>query len=656
MKIQARRLLDIHPDDLLNWITGSFTLVFDDGEIKTNAKETLISSYFWDYHRTYPELRLLSEHHIHYHLKGNRLKNKTHLSLIGKIVDEWYRVFGNHYTNDDKLKMLNIGYSATNEYYNKLSILSSDYFTSVDITDLYQLVTNPVIKDIKENGDYSQRGVKEIHKNIIQTVLKDDSLKDNMIAKQLRSGLIKDSQLVQCIGPFGYPKDIDDYIFKHPIKRGYIEGLRSFYDSATESRTASMALHFAKSHLKRVEYFSRKAQLVGMNLQTVHRGDCKSEFYIPWEITSQGDLDRAHGIYILDDDKILKPVTPDMTHLIGKVVKMRNIVGCMHDDPNGCCEVCYGQISRNIVEGTNVGQQSGITMTSDNSQNVLSTKHVISSGIVAKLVLKENQLKFFKVSPDGMGYMLNPSFNKEGSIITLDHRSMLNITSILNMKDISKISTSRATDIKQVKMLYLVSDKNGEKEYRQEDVSLEFQSRRAYASREFLEYMKNNKWEVNNRGHYEIDLSNWDYNQVMFKCPPKQFSTVDFSKGISDILEAKVREQATRDLMNPIDFMKDFVEYISQNMNIPTSVLIAIAYGYMIVSHEKLDYSLPKPGTDKGVGVLIPIMMYRSLGAAMAFQSQNELLMNPQTFLNTNRPDHVFDWMLLPQEVRKVRQ
>ena len=64
---------------------------------------------------------------------------------------------------------------------------------------------------------------------------------------------------------------------------------------------------------------------------------------------------------------------------------------------------------------------------------------------------------------------------------------------------------------------------------------------------------------------------------------------------------------------------------------------------------------MPKPWTDSGVGVMLETMTHRSLGPYMAFQTQDKVLTNPLSFTNTNRLDHLFDYMLLPREVMKYR-
>ena len=63
-KINARDLLSIEPLVALKQLPPKFTLVFDDGEMQTTRRRTVVSSYFWEYHRKYPEIPLLIKHHI----------------------------------------------------------------------------------------------------------------------------------------------------------------------------------------------------------------------------------------------------------------------------------------------------------------------------------------------------------------------------------------------------------------------------------------------------------------------------------------------------------------------------------------------------------------------------------------------------------------
>ncbi len=91
MRIPARTLLNYTTEQLMDMLTGSFVLVFDDGELTTTYGEALYSRYFWELHRHYPRTPLLTKHHCQKVLKGNLLNNKTHIKLCESIYRDVIR-------------------------------------------------------------------------------------------------------------------------------------------------------------------------------------------------------------------------------------------------------------------------------------------------------------------------------------------------------------------------------------------------------------------------------------------------------------------------------------------------------------------------------------------------------------------------------------
>jgi hypothetical protein len=69
------------------------------------------------------------------------------------------------------------------------------------------------------------------------------------------------------------------------------------------------------------------------------------------------------------------------------------------------------------------------------------------------------------------------------------------------------------------------------------------------------------------------------------------------------------------------------------------------------VSADDRDYRLPKPWTNKGLGVTSLTIPNRSLSAAMAFQDHKAVLSSPSNFSHRNRPSHPMDVLICPQEV-----
>lgn len=69
-RIRARELLNYSTSELWDIICQPCVLVFDDGvEVESTDREILYSSYFWDFHRKYPNTPLKHYHHVAYVLK-----------------------------------------------------------------------------------------------------------------------------------------------------------------------------------------------------------------------------------------------------------------------------------------------------------------------------------------------------------------------------------------------------------------------------------------------------------------------------------------------------------------------------------------------------------------------------------------------------------
>ena len=92
-------------------------------------------------------------------------------------------------------------------------------------------------------------------------------------------------------------------------------------------------------------------------------------------------------------------------------------------------------------------------------------------------------------------------------------------------------------------------------------------------------------------------------------------------------------------------------DLVNDKLSVNLAVLAVILYGAMIVSAEEGDYSLPKPWTSRGLGVMSMSMAYRSMAAAMAYENHRDMITSPLSYIHTNRPDHPMDGILCPSEV-----
>ena len=101
-------------------------------------------------------------------------------------------------------------------------------------------------------------------------------------------------------------------------------------------------------------------------------------------------------------------------------------------------------------------------------------------------------------------------------------------------------------------------------------------------------------------------------------------------------------------IASPASILAELYELVNSKLDVNLAILEVVVYGIMIQSAETYNYHLPKPWTDRGVGVKETIMQYRSLSATMAFEDHRDVLTNPITFLLDDRPDHPLDHFVIP--------
>ncbi len=666
MKLHARKLLEFSTEQLWDILDGEFILQFDDGEIETNANETLYSSYVWDAHRKYPGAPLLKSHHVKVLLDGARLSSNTHLALIGRVVWNIYDHMRDALPEDTKLKMryefAELAYRITNTMYNDLSYRLESYVMSLDILDFHSVFHHPKMVDMRENLKPTYDSIADAYKTITHVLRNEPELHDNPLSKFSRSSLASENQMHQCLGPRGFITDTDSLQFEEPVLRGYAEGMRSFYDSAIESRSAAKSLVFSKAPLQDTEYFSRRLQLISMGLENLHHTDCGTGRYLRWTVRGKetrdgktlyaGDLPLLAGKYYRDEATgQLLMISANDTHLIGKKLDIRSVLHCAHPDPMGVCSVCFGGMSDSIPPNSNLGHMCSTFLTQQSSQSVLSVKHLDSSATVEAIELTDGEKQFLKAASDGNSYLLADRLKgKKISLVILASQAA-NITDVRDVDDIHRLVISRVSELDEINIK--VDDG---KTISEGACNVTVERRLASMTYELLQHIRDNGWEVDDYGNYVISMEGWDWNVPILTLPLKHFNMSDHSKDMAKMLEGSVKEIMLRDrFVNPDSMLGELFMLVNRKLSVNLAPLEVTFYGGMIVSAENCDYSLPKPWTQNGMGVLKKTMIYRSLSAAMAFENHVKVILNPDSFALTNRVEHVFDAILMPREIRAHR-
>jgi hypothetical protein len=663
MKILARKLNEFSVEQLWENLVGSFTLVFDDGEMEVSAKETIYSHYVWEFHRKYPNAPLLKSHHVRSTIKTGRLGANTHIKLIGTVL---WDIFDN-YTQLEKVQFVDdlakLAYRVTNKLYNELTYRLEDSVVSLDIVDFIQILENPKVKNVLDNMQPTSDDINKAYAALDYALLKDEDLKQNPLAKGAKSRLIKQAQILQCLGPRGMVTDIDSNYFPEPIMRGYVRGFRSIYDSMIESRSAAKALYFSKKDLQDAEYFSRKLQLLCQTVKNLHHTDCGSTNYLNWHVRpavyqdgekiSSSDIDYLLGKYFLDPDtNKLRPIRPSDTYLEGKTIKVRSVIaGCNHPDHYGICSVCFGELANVVPANTNIGQLCSTTLTQKSSQSILSTKHLDSNSSAEAIVILQEDKRFIKVSSSGSEYLLSDHLKGKGVKLIISSAEASSLTDVANVTDVHKLAMTRVSEITTVG--FMVENKG------LQITPIELNRGKRYASLTYaaLDFIKRKGWSVDEKENFIIDLDGWNFNDPVFSLPARHFNMSDVTQTIAAMLESNMEDvRNSSDVKAPEAIVVELYDLVNKYLSVNLAVLEVTLLGALVRSNDSGDYRIPKGFTNREMGASKRTIPSRSLGGAMAYEYHYNTLIDPRSHIKANRSEHPFDVMLLPQEVLDSRR
>lgn len=664
-RMSSRFLTTMSTEQLMTTLRGDFVLVFDDGELVTNSRETIFTSFVWEFHRKYPKSPMLMKHHVKQLIGKKRLSYGTHLKLIGNVM--WdvfaaYREDGVMGESSVSLESLaEMAYRVVNEMYNKLSYLCEPWVTSLDITDYIEILQHPDILAAKKDAPATAASIEHIQATITKVLLDDPSMDHNPIARSVKSGLSSMGQVLQCVGPRAFIPDTDGNYFPIPIMKGFAEGFTDFHDSFIESRHASMSLAQAKDPLEQTEYFSRRLQLICQNVRNLHMTDCGSQEYLYWtirdkvrdeegKVIQKSDLELLQGKYFVNAKGGLSAIRKDDKHLYGHTLKLRSVLHCQHPDPYGICATCFGELAYSILDPLtgNLGQTNCTSMTEVVSQLVLSTKHFVGGAVLEAIVLDNFAKLYFEVSGDRTSYLLHKRLKNQHVRMVIPHQFAANFTDIQDVKDVNQLTS--ITRISELPAIGLLIGSGESVEFTEHKVAVD--RRMASMTYPLLAHIKKNGWSLNEKGHYVVDMDGWDYDRAILTLPMKRYNMSDHSAEIADILEASIKEIGERDLEEAVDpTMAKLFDHVNLRLNVNLAVLEVVLYGGMVVSATNDNFALPKVGTGRAMGVYDLTIENRSMSAKMAYEHQLSSILNPHNYITPNRMDHPFDALLMPYEV-----
>lgn len=650
----ARKLIQKSTEHLKKVVKGNFLVRFEDGkDIQMSSTELIFSSYFWDIHRELPWLPLISDHCIVNVLRGKLLNSSSHRIFFEKVfwfIHDTAMERGIPFDVDFVDRINEMVYRKSNELYNFACVELEEHVIGTDVEDYYDLLSYPRIKEALKALRPTEEGIRQAYATVTDVIMNDPEVADNELVVSARTGMVKMSQLMQCIVCRGYVTDIDSKIFPEPSMGSFIRGYEDYYSLLIDTRTAAKSLHFSASLLRTSEYNSRKLQILCQSVQTLHPGDCGSQHYLHFKV-QKDDIKRWAGKYFVDEEtNKLRELKPDDTQYLGKVLRFRSpLAGCAHPDPHGVCGVCFGAMSVIVPEHTNIGYMLAAALMQILSQSILSIKHIDSSSSTTAAVLNPHQKKFIEVDDTGMNYRFVRALGGKKLTLTISDDQMPTIASLQTMDRMDGVSASHFSDLNMT-LIGL------EEEFEQQPLDLSNEKRNAFFTREALDYIRTNGWTRSNTGQIVIDFSKWDVRKPFASLPRRHFNNADHAKDIADLIQGSSSKaddnRRRRQDGSTTDYFIDLYNMVVSRLpHVPAVILEHIVYGASIRSGAQDDYRLPRAGTSREMGLSDKTVPRRSMGAAAAFEYHvRELFITTKGFDPAKTSSHPMDVFVLPFE------
>lgn len=669
-QVAARSLLDLSKEEL--WAKdGPVTVLFEDGtKLETTWRYTILSVYYWNIFRVYPKATILKEMHANtIPFNGNAM-----LRVLERVVFGVYYEYRARGEDIDRRAMAKLTFETINYIYNDFSINLSAYVTTFSAFDIIEIMTDPIVKEANEMVKAGTKEAIDRAYAIITARLEDgEGLRHNNIVRAVRVKTVSIGQVLQCVTAVGFRTDINADIFPKPVTRSFFEGLDDLYSSMIESRSGAKAAAYNKDLISKTETLNRELQIVAQSLLRLHHTDCGTTRTMEWYVQEEHiELLEGKHYYPQDPTKVsgqqLLTFTGKEKELIGKTVYLRSVMGCMHPDPEGVCEVCYGNIADTVMPNTNIGHLAATIFCAKITQLTLSTKHHDASAAVDPMVLGKLERKFFVCKGEGANkdiiYFKKEMANRPMTI-TFALREVPGITDTEAVADVDILIPERVSSINQI-VLQVPSEQEGEED-ESYMLTVSMYNRSAFLTKDALMFirhqLKNRKCEFVHTGvtpRITIDMTGYDVRRPLFRLPYTHVNMVEYMQDIQSFLYSSTNSRPTipmprtarkfihkskvlNQFLNVRDGVAAFINRTNVHLRANFVHMEILAYVFTARNPTVKDYRLGKPGLDATYAKHSEIMMYRSLAPTMAHKNQAGALMSIESFLVPYRNESPFD-------------
>jgi len=663
--VEAREFLKFDSLTLLKNLTGYINVLFEDGKVfRMHSKDIIISRYFWELIKVNPELKFVSKYRVSNYYTNNMYTGKTHTKLLSTLmadlINTVYKVNGKDVYGQLGVMYKDM-YAIMEKLYSEFSYNITDYVISMNIKDLLDIQLDKRLMEAM--ADVSKEMTVDsidIAHGVMDDIIRNRvDLKNNPVVKAYISGMINANQMKQVLGPRGYVTELDSSIFKYPISSSFTMGMKNMYEVATDSRSGAKALFLSNKAIQDSEYFGRELHLATMTVEDLVHTDCGSTDYLDWYVKPKevsgttviykGDLSNLEGKWYLNEEtNKLEVITKDMVHLYGKTIKLRSAIKCKLANKKQICTKCFGELAYAIPRHSNLGHLCSTEINAKISQSILSTKHLVTSATAGAVTLCDDAKKFFTIK-DKNGYTLKlPVLTKKGVKVSLifKQEECFGLKDIKLDKSINVINPGRVSRIESMTIKYEYKDK-----VTYYNIKVGIGNRYGVLELKFLNYIIENGYEADENDNYIVDVTKWKFITPIIKLPEVEFSFLALSKDTKDMFKTMSILKGGISKDSPESLLSKVFTLVNSKLDINIALFEVVVYAFTVYDLPNGNYDLGRNSPNPQLSPLLTVIDKRSAGASYGYDDLSGKILMPDLFTNVNKPDHILDVLLKPNEV-----
>jgi hypothetical protein len=655
--VPVREFMKFKPKELMSGLKQNHSVLFEDNVVlNLTSREIIVNRYVFGVLELVPELAIRSEFSItNFYTNGiytAKTINKAFEVILEAIVVAYIKPLDNREFLPVVYERM---YNIFNDIYNEVTYDNIHYAVSINIKDFLDIQFDPelisAMKDV-----YTEKTLETVNKTyeILERIIyTKPELRNNIIARGYISGTFNKNQVNQMLASRGYVTEIDSSIFKYPIASSFTLGMSDLYDLAVESRSGAKALFLSNKAIQTSEYSARELQLVTMMVENLVDGDCGNKDYLHWyvrgpEITGKSDIDNLIGKRFLNEDTGREEViTKKHKYLEGNTIKLRIATKCKLPDKRQICTACFGELSYGIHKHTSIGHICSTTLTQQISQNILSTKHITSNATTGDIVLDKNAEMFFNVKSKN-GYGFKPGIIGKKNI---SYRMIVTQFAAFGIKDLNKtvdVYTLNISRVTRIDSFILVVNDNGKDKYY--PIVVKEGSKYGSFTYEFLKYIINTGYVLDDMDRYVMDLSGWKSTIPFIVLPQVEFNFLALSKDVTSMFKHMEIVKGVRSSETQESLLQSLFDTVNTKLNVNIALLEVIVYAFSIMSIKDKNYDLGRNSDDTQLMKIEGILPNRSAGGSYAWERVIHTILSPGTFNGRNACDHPLDVLLSPNK------